>query len=122
MITEDIETLDFKNLSEIDKLQYQAILLRNIQKLILQLWNSGDTKLSSILSITTALARSSPMHLDEICGFSIKVFEQHQLQQEMIKRLNEESLSTMQTSQSTTSTESDEELKKDDPEDKEFVN
>jgi len=89
MITEDIETLKYNELNDLQKMEYLAILRRNIRKVTLQLMNSGDVQLASIFTIALTLATFSPVKLQELIQYASKLAEVLEVEREIMRRNDE---------------------------------
>ena len=89
MIREDLENLNYSELSDTEKQEYVAVLLYNSKRLCLQLVNSGDNQLAGIISIATGLAMSHPNRLNELAAYALKMHQISMLDLEMQRRTNE---------------------------------
>ncbi len=89
MIRDDIENLNFKELSELEQREYVAALIYNARKLVLQLTNGGELHLASLISIGTSFAVANPMRLNDLVQYAIKLFQTVELEQEIIRRNSE---------------------------------
>jgi hypothetical protein len=86
MIREDIENLNFHELTDLEKIEYQTILVLNLRKVCLQLMNSGNTQLAAILQISVNMAQMSPARLFELLQYAAKQYELVQVESELVRR------------------------------------
>lgn len=89
MIRDDIENLNFKELTDLEQQEYVAILTLNIRKVILQLMNSGDTQLATLFSICTAFATHNPAKLYDLLQYATKLYEIYQVELDTVRKGNE---------------------------------
>jgi hypothetical protein len=90
MIKPDLENVDFGTLNDLEKKEYVAQLTLNLQKIVLQLMNSGDNQLASIISLSTSLAMTSPARLLDLQGYAAKLYEITQLESRIIQKAVQE--------------------------------
>src|SRR5688572_24561752 len=97
MIREDIENLDFNSLSDLERREYNIILMANLRKICLQLINSNDTQLAAILQIAVNLAIISPPRLYDLLQYAAKAYEVATTEVEIARRLQMSQQSTEQS-------------------------
>lgn len=84
MIPDELETLEYGKLSNLEKQQYSIKVTTNYTRLMLQLANSGDSVLVAVMSTALNLAKFGPQHLFMLHEYGIELM--NLLQQELALR------------------------------------
>jgi hypothetical protein len=77
---ENIETLNYQQLSTEEKQEYLDKLIDNGQKLCLQLVNSGDIELAEVIATAILMAMHDPNRLYAIHSYTANEFQQFVIQ------------------------------------------
>jgi hypothetical protein len=85
---EDLENLNFNELTELEKKEYVAVLTYNLKRLCLQLMNCGDTQLAGLFQLITNLAMASPDKFNALSQYAYKLHETWVVEQEIHRRAN----------------------------------
>src|ERR1051325_4605461 len=84
---EDIENLNFSELTELEKKEYLAVLTYNFQRLCLQLINCGDVQIAGLFKIAINIAMTDPVRFNDLSQYAYKLHQILTVEQETKRRL-----------------------------------
>ncbi len=94
---EDLENLNFNELTELERQEYVAVLTYNLRRLCLQLINCGDEQLAGLFTVAVNLARMYPSKFMALIQYAFKLHDTLVIEQDMQRRVDAKAKTPEQT-------------------------